>query len=52
MWDLAAKKCLRKTRLDTMARALAWSPDGTQIAVGEFLSPSIEAQVNKCHASL
>jgi WD40 repeat protein/Ca2+-binding EF-hand superfamily protein len=34
VWSLSTKKCLRKRQLETMSRAVAWSPDGKQLAVG------------------
>ena len=34
VWDLAMRKMVKMVQLDTMARAVAYSPDGTQIAVG------------------
>jgi WD40 repeat protein len=34
VWSISQRKCLRKTSLDSPARALAWSPDGTLLAVG------------------
>ena len=34
VWDINSRKMLKMKRLDTMARACAYSPDGTKIAVG------------------
>ncbi|GMH99995.1 hypothetical protein TrVE_jg4710 [Triparma verrucosa] len=34
IWDALAKKLVRMVVLDTMCRSVAYSPDGTQIAVG------------------
>jgi len=34
VWSVKQKACIALCTLDCLARALAWSPDGTQIAVG------------------
>lgn len=34
VWSLARRYCLRKVRVEAASRALAYSPDGLQIAVG------------------
>lgn len=34
VWDVATHKVLRSMKLDTMARAVTYSPDGNKIAVG------------------
>ena len=34
VWDIATRKLLRMAKLDTYARACAYSPDGTKLAVG------------------
>ena len=34
VWSISKRKLVKKAVLDTMARAVDWSPDGTTIAVG------------------
>ena len=37
VWSIAARKCVMRTAPDLLgaaARAIAWSPDGTRLAVG------------------
>lgn len=34
VWSIARRYCLRKVRVEAASRAVAWSPDGLQIAVG------------------
>ena len=34
IWNISTHVCLRKASLDSPARAVAWSPDGTRLAVG------------------
>lgn len=34
VWSVGRRYCLRKVRVEAASRAVAWSPDGLQIAVG------------------
>lgn len=34
VWSISRKTCLRRLAIDTAARAIAWTPDGTKLVIG------------------
>ena len=44
VWSFEKRRCLRRTSLEVAGRACAWSPDGTQIAVGIGGDPSMSTK--------
>lgn len=44
VWSLEKRRCMRRTALEVAGRACAWSPDGSQIAVGIGGDPSMSTK--------